>query len=82
MLSSQGARSSARGPHARASPSRVQVSPIRGAGGEAQRRGGPGAWDQDGQQEVPELPEEQAVQWGLEEILPAQQLLRARDTGA
>ena len=50
--------------------------------GEAQHGGGLGVWAQDGQQEVPELPEGQALQWGLEEILPAQDLPRARDTGA
>lgn len=49
----------------------------------AQPWGDPGgARAQDGQQEVPELPEEQAVQWGLEEILPAWDPPWARDAGA
>lgn len=50
--------------------------------GEAQCGGGPGVRAQDGQQEVPELPEEQAVQRGLEEILPARDPPGARDAGA
>lgn len=75
MLSSQDARSSAQSPQAGrdASASWVQVSSTCRAMGD-QRGRGPGIRSQDGQQEVPELPEEQAFQWDLEEILPAHDL--------
>ncbi|EPY72878.1 FYVE, RhoGEF and PH domain-containing protein 2 [Camelus ferus] len=51
------------------------------ATGEAHCGRDPGVQAQDSQQEIPELPEEQAVQWGLEEILPAWDLPRPRDAG-
>ena len=60
----------------------MQVSYTHRALGEAHRGEGPGVRVQDGQQEVPELPEEQAVQRGLEDVLPARDLPRLRDTGA
>ena len=60
----------------------MQGSYVCRALGEAHRGGGPGVRVQDRQQEVPELPEEQAVQRSLEEVLPAQDLPWLRDTGA
>ena len=60
----------------------MQVSYVCRALREAHRGGGPGVRAQDRQQEVPELPEEQAVQRSLEDVLPAQDLPWLRDTGA